>query len=474
MTIKQPLPRSTPEAEGISSADILKFVQAVETVPHPHSFMLLRHGKVVAEGWWKPYRPEVHHLLFSLTKSFTSTAVGLAEAEGKLALSERLVDIFPDDLPAKVSENLKAMTIYNLLTMNTGHAQDATNRTLRGFKGQPNPARNFLSIPVKHQPGTFFVYNSAASHLLSMIVQMRTGQTLQDYLKPRLFDPLGIQVESWEKYVDGVNFGGWGLSLKTEDIAKFGQLYLQKGAWQGQQLVPADWVARATSKQVDNSHNQPIDWKQGYGFQFWRCRNNLYRGDGAFGQYCIVMPDQEAVLAYTSGVADMQAVLNQVMEVLLPAFRAQPLVADPGQQAALLEKLSGLQIPPVQGKASPRQAMALNGKRITFSKNRQALRWLSFDFAQEEWNLEFKDRWGTHQVRGGYGQWLELESNPEKIAASGGWTAPDTFEAWLARYDTPFILQERMQVTGDQAACVMKQNVGFAPPDETPAIGKIA
>ena len=223
--------------QGISSAAITAFVKAAQkSIQSLHSFMLLRHGTVVAEGWWYPYRPEAPHMLFSLSKSFTSTAVGFAVAEGRLSVDDSVLSFFPDDAPKKVSPNLAAMQVRHLLSMSTGHDQDATERTLR--RKDRNAAKAFLSLPVEHEPGTHFVYNSAASYMLSAIVQKLTGQTLLDYLTPRLFEPLGIQGATWESYGNhegvAVNFGGWGLNVKTEDIARLGQLYLQKGhvEWQ--------------------------------------------------------------------------------------------------------------------------------------------------------------------------------------------------------------------------------------------------
>ena len=254
------LPRSTPEAQGIPTAAIADFVASAEkTVTSLHSFMLLRHGAVVAEGWWRPYRPETPHMLFSLSKSFTSTAVGLAVAEGRLAVEDPVLSFFPADAPKKVSQNLAEMKVYHLLSMSTGHDQDTTERSLRSR----NPFKAFLSLPVEHAPGTHFVYNSGASYILAAIVQKLTGQTLVEYLTPRLFEPLGITGATWESHPNGVNFGGWGLNIKTEDIARFGQLYLQKGLWNNQRILPEAWVEAASSKQVSNENNPDPDWSQG-------------------------------------------------------------------------------------------------------------------------------------------------------------------------------------------------------------------
>ena len=181
--------------------------------------------------------------------------------------------------------------------------------------------------------------------MLSAIVQKVTGQTVLDYLKPRLFDPLGIENPKWDASPQGISIGGYGLNVRTEDIAKFGQLYLQKGKWNGKQLVSAG-VGRAGDRQAGlaTAATRPEDWDQGYGFQFWRCRHGAYRGDGAFGQYCIVLPEQDAVIAITADTGDMQAELNLVWDILLPAFSDKALPENPDELAKLKETLGKLEV----------------------------------------------------------------------------------------------------------------------------------
>ena len=336
----QPLPRSTPEAQGVSSAAIRAFVEAADQqVDTMHSFMLLRHGKVVAEGWWKPEAADKPHVLHSLSKSFNSTAVGLAVAEGKLSVDDPVLKFFPEDAPAEPSKNLKAMRVRDLLTMNTGH------QTEPKFSRESPWVKTFLAHPVEHKPGAHFLYNTAGSYTLSAIVTKVTGQTVLDYLKPRLFEPLGIANPEWGSSPEGNTFGGFGLKICTEDIAKFGQLFLQKGKWNGKQLVPAAWVEQATAKQVSNGSDPTKDWDQGYGFQFWRCRHGAYRGDGAFGQLCIVLPEQDAVVAITADTKDMQAELNIIWDKLLPAFQSAPLPENADEQAKLRVTLGNLAVP---------------------------------------------------------------------------------------------------------------------------------
>jgi CubicO group peptidase (beta-lactamase class C family) len=324
------LVRATPESQGVSSAAIAKFLRAAdEKVNSMHSVMILRHGKVIAEAWWAPEDATKPHVLWSLSKSFTSTAVGLAVEEGKLSIEDRVVGFFPDDLPGEPSENLRKMQVKDLLTMSTGHADEPNVRQSQDW------IKSFLAHPLPHPPGTFFRYNTPATFMQSAIVQKVTGKTVVDYLQSRLFDPLGIQPPRWDTNPQGISLGGYGLFLKTEDIAKFGQLYLQNGKWEGKQLIPATWVQQATSKQVSNGDNPSSDWNQGYGFQFWRCRHNAFRGDGKDGQFCVVLPDQDAVVVMTANTTNMQAQLSLVWDHLLEGFQEGAIAEDPKNQEAL-------------------------------------------------------------------------------------------------------------------------------------------
>lgn len=336
-----PLPRSTPEAEGISSQAIVDFVQAADkTVDTFDSFMIVRHGKVIAEGYWKPNSADKPHILNSVSKSFTSTAIGLAVHQHKLKLDDPVLQFFPGDAPPDPSDNLKAMRVRDLLTMSCGHDVEPK------IVGDGPSVKQFLAHPVPYQPGTHFLYNTMGTYVLSAIVTKVTGQTTLDYLKPRLFEPLGIENPRWDSSPEGYSLGGFGLYLRTEDMAKFGQLYLQHGKWKGKQLVPRKWIEKATSKQISNeneSHAQiGPDWTEGYGFQFWRCRHNAYRADGAAGQFIVVMPDQDVVVAITANTGNMQGELNAVWEHLLPAFQSEPLPPDAAGQEKLEETVSNL------------------------------------------------------------------------------------------------------------------------------------
>ena len=303
------------------------FAQAAADSMDIHSVMIVRDGSVIYSHWQSAGADSVPHVLHSVSKTFTATAVGLAIADGKMALTDKIVDYFPDKLPADVSDNLKAMTVRDLLTMSCGHDVEPSFRN-----PQQDWVSAFLAHPVVHEPGKFYLYNSLGTYMLSAIVQKVTGEKVVDYLTPRLFEPLHINKPKWEESPQGINAGGWGLYLKTEDLAKMGQLLLQKGEWNGKQLIPAEWVAEMSKKQVESVNPgtrledaaakgmtvETSDWMQGYGYQMWRCRPGCFRADGARGQYIIVVPDKNSVIAITSDVGDLQGELNLVWNRILP------------------------------------------------------------------------------------------------------------------------------------------------------------
>jgi CubicO group peptidase (beta-lactamase class C family) len=481
-----PLPRSTPEAQGIPSAAIQAFLEAAEQRECGlHSLMLLRHGAVVAEGWWAPYSPDTPHMLFSLSKSFTATAVGLAVAEGRLSVDDPVLSFFSAEAPRVPGENLAALRVRHLLTMSTGHDHDTTEHLYKRRDG--DWARAFLARPVAHAPGTHFLYNTGATYMLSAIVQRVTGQTLLAYLRPRLFEPLGIEGATWETCPRGVNTGGFGLSIKTEDIARFGQLYLQRGVWAGNRLLPESWVADAAARQTANGSNPESDWEQGYGYQFWRCRHGAYRADGAFGQLCVILPGQGAVVAITAGSPDMQAVLNLMWTHLLPALGPAPLPEDEPAHGALTRKLGGLALPPAQGQPIGPMASRVSGKGYAFAGKRQPLQAISFDFGGGEDVCTVRDAWGEHRLTCGQAAWArgtttwDLTRPPrtatsvpqgQPVAASGAWVAGDTYEMKLIFYATPFCFTLTCGFRRDKLKLKSRMNVSFGPTELPPRTGQ--
>jgi len=321
------LPRSTPENEMVIPENFDVYLKAVaESKQELHSLMVLRHGKVVYEKWFGENGPRKNHPLWSVSKTFTATAIGFAVAEKRLTVNDKVISYFREELPKEVAPYLADLEIRDLLTMSVGHEKDPTN-DIR--KENASWEELFLATPIKFEPGTKFVYNSLATYMLSAIIQRVTGEKVLDYLYPRLFRPLGITGAVWESSPTGVNCGGWGLHVKTEDMAKLGQFFLQKGKWNGEQLLPEIWFEEATRAHITqppvwfpkNGNPKNSDWVQGYGFQMWRCRHNAYRADGANGQFIIVLPDQDAVVVTTANIQDMQAEINLIWKHLLPAFK---------------------------------------------------------------------------------------------------------------------------------------------------------
>jgi len=483
ISARQFLPRGTPESQGVSSLGILEFLKALANAKlQLHSFMLVRHGHVISECWWAPYRREAVHSLYSLSKSFTSTAIGFAVAEGKLKLTDRVVSFFPDQLPSTISDNLAALTVENLLSMSVGHKTDSIATVARNVQ-QPDWVRTFLSVPIEYTPGTAFLYDTGSSFMLSAILQKLTGQKVVDYLQPRLFDPLQIQQKTWETSPLGINTGGWGLSVTTETLAKFGQFYLQKGGWEGQQLLPTEWVSEATSFKIQqpatwSSGSDPAnqaaytasladpvaalaklkqssDWYQGYAYQFWRCRHNAFRGDGAFGQLCVVMPDQDAVFVATAETGHMQEELNLVWDHILPAMRDTPIPNTAAIMSAQLKSaLSTAALPLPAGDPNQPIAAKISGRRFAIDANDLGIQSASMQFSGDACAFSLSDATATFVVECGLGQWRDgstglpgeppgllpynsRDSKSIKVAAAGAWKDANTFQMLWQFYETP-------------------------------------
>jgi CubicO group peptidase (beta-lactamase class C family) len=472
------LPRSAPEAQGVSSGAMLELVNTLEQIDGMHSLMVLRHGQVIAEGWWAPYDAQHNHVLYSLSKSFTSTAVGLAVAEGKLSIDDEVLKFFPDAAPTNASNNLKAMRVRDLLTMSTGHQDEPPTSP------DAIAPKSFLAQAVPHLPGTHFKYNTAATFMQSAIVQKVSGQTVLDFLGPRLFAPLGIEHPVWDTNFQGISLGGYGLRVRTEDIAKFGQLYLQHGRWNGKALLPAGWVAMATAKQTSNGSNPKSDWNQGYGFQFWRCRHNAWRGDGAFGQYCVVLPEQDAVVAITSGVKDMQAVLNVIWDKLLTALQPEALPANPAACQQLEDKLARLEVRPAQGPATSSLAAKAVNRKFVFPGNDQKLESLALSMSDSGKTLTLRVRMDGTEVTipCGYQEWKKgwapLMGGPlarfpnEPMAGSFAWPADGVCTIKLCAYETPFHTMLTLKFDGDQVTLDSEANVAFGPTKRPQLVGR--
>jgi CubicO group peptidase (beta-lactamase class C family) len=407
--VSNSLPRSNPEAEGVSSQGVIEFLDSAAKSKHEfHSMMILRHGKVIAEGWWNPYRSDLKHTLYSTSKSFTSTAIGFAVSEKKISLEDKVISFFPEDKPDTISSYLSELKIKDLITMSVGQAPDPTFQVV---SKDSNWIRSFLALPIVNKPGTKFLYNTLATYMLSAIVQKVTGEKVIDYLTPRLFKPLGIEGEDWEVDAQGRNTGGWGLRVKTEDMAKFGLLYLQKGVWNGKQVLPKEWVEEATSAKIDQAPDMTkakkdsSDWTQGYCYQFWRCRHNAFRADGAYGQFIIVMPDKDAVIAITAESPDMQDEINLVWKYLFPSINDNKLPANDQAATQLKQKLESLALPTPERSVKSSMVGQISGKSFSLEANDRHFENIGLQFKDDVCSLKLKTNAATYELSFGPGKW---------------------------------------------------------------------
>ncbi|MDO4458793.1 MAG: serine hydrolase [Clostridia bacterium] len=259
--------------------------------------------------WEAPCRRNI----YSASKSFTSTAVGIAQREGLLSIDEKLTDAFKDDLPENVSPYLEKATVRDLLTMSLGQEKPFLMGTDRPYYEEKDWVKLTLAQEFGSYPGEKFLYNNAGPYLAGMLVQRRSGTDLVHYLMPRLFEPMGITLPTWETDPLGYTFGAGGLFLTLEELHRFTELYCNRGMWNGRQLVPAKWIEEATQKQVDNG-------SLGYGYLFWRGRNNSFRADGKYGQFGIVYPEKNACVTIVAESREADKLLKAVDEFIYPQF----------------------------------------------------------------------------------------------------------------------------------------------------------
>lgn len=459
------LPRARPEAHGVDPQAILAFLDEVRGAGlELHSFMLSRGGDVIGEGWWTPYRAERPHMMHSLTKSVAVSGVAIAMQEGLFGIDDKVISFFPDELPPTVSENLAAMTVRDLLTMRTGHAEEISGSVWRQIK--TSWVAEFFKVPVVHKPGTRFVYSSAASFMLSAIVTKVTGQTLRDYMEPRFFKPLGITGLSWDVGPGGINPGGNGLTFKTADALKLGMLYAQKGRWNGQQILSPAWVEAVSKPQVAEGE---------YSYQWWIGANNTYYAVGLFTQMSIVFPDHDAVLAVTGAIRKSE-MLSPIVDKHFPAaFGAASLRPNNSGYAALVARTRSLSLlPTLPGTTSPVVAR-ISGKRFRAAENAEGIESFGFTFEGDRCRFTMRDARGEHSVDVGLGRWIEGRTSmtgnklhhqyqPDSmvVVAGGRWTAPDTFEMIWQFAETAFRDTVVCRFDGDAMSFDRSVNVNSA------------
>jgi len=271
-----------------------------------------------------PYSCTDRREVYSLSKTFCSTAIGCAVDEGLLSVDDRIVDLFPDKLPGFISENLSKMKVRHVLSMSTGHAACVMPKMFAA----DDAARAFLAQEVPYEPGTHFAYNTGASCLLSAIIERVTGESAFDYLNRKVLYPIGIRDARWNICAEGINEGGIGMQVTIDDISRLGRLYLNRGVWEGKRLLSEEWIKEASSFHSDNSSNGTPDWQSGYGYQIWVNAREGYRGDGASGQLMIVCPERNITIAVQGLVPNMQEEMDLLWEFMNHLF-------DPDKEEAL-------------------------------------------------------------------------------------------------------------------------------------------
>jgi CubicO group peptidase (beta-lactamase class C family) len=454
------LPRSAPEHQQVDPAAVLRFLDAVEDHAgvEMHSLMVVRHGHVVAEGWWAPYSAERPQLLYSLSKSFTSTATAFAQAEGLLDLDDTVVSHFSEFAGDITDPRSRSMKIRHVASMASGHTRETAGEALALDPAEP--VRGFLLIPPDREPGAVFAYNQPCTYTLASIVQRNAGMPLTQYLRPRLFDPLGIGHVGWQTWPPGREQGFSGLHARTEDIAKLGQLYLQRGRWDGVQLIPEQWVAEATSVQVENPDWENPDWRQGYGFQFWMSRQG-YRGDGAFGQFCVILPEHDTVVVTTAYTLDMQAVLDAMWAHLLPGLGT----TTPGDGIAypqLTTRLGGLALPACQAGSAPADWAPWTAQRFTVKGGpgdgqvQSRISSVAVSPGPDGWQLSLSEAANSLTFPVGAPEWTVSAPADEHgdtipVAASGGWLDDHTLRAEIIFLETPHRMDVTCSLAGHRA-----------------------
>ena len=438
------LPRSSPGAHGVSADGLAGFIDYLERREMElHSLMLYRGDAVIAEGWWWPYNPDKLHMQHSATKSFVATAVGIAVAEGQLDLDDTVVSFFTDELPSKVSSNLADMTVKHLLTMTVGQG-----RAISGAIWRPittSWVAEFLKEPVPNKPGSTFLYSSAASYMLSAIMQKVTGERLIDYMRTRIFDPLRISDVAWDVCPNGVNPGGNGMSARTADMLKLGILHLRQGRWiDGRRVMAEEWVSAATTNQIANTKRlkaltSPID---GYGYHWWTRADGSYYAWGIFGQFSIVFPQYDAVLAITGALPgfSQQPFLQVVDEKLVPLLAGSTPREQIDAESRLCERFTGLRLLSLAQLTSSPLIGEISGRKYVMVHNELGVTSVELTFVDDTCLFSLEDGAGRHFILAGIGKWIEQSTSmpgrqlhheyaPEKmdVVASGEWSSPRCF-----------------------------------------------
>jgi Beta-lactamase len=443
------IPIDIPENHRLSSKALLDFFMRIEQLNlDVNSFMLLQDGKITAQFWRTPYRKDCPQLLYSLSKSFTSIAVGIAWDHGFLNLDDKVISFFPDKLPNNISPNLAKMTVHHLLSMNAGHHDNI----YAAIAKEQDWVKTFLSLDVEHEPGSYYRYSTHSTYMLSAIIEQATGQNMVDFLMPRLFEPLGIPRPSWEICPMGITGGGMGLSLSTESVAKFGLMLLNNGVYEGKRIVSEQYIKLATTEQSDNRTGaERIDSAQGYGYQFHLCRRGCYRGDGGFGQLCFVAPQENIVIVATSGFKNMkplQTLLDLIFEHIFDQIDNSDSTC-PEDNIELQKLLSEMSYPIPAIQPIPEDIPDLNNRCYIVDDNPHGLKKIKFKSKDERLELhvfygdkrdnmlpfDFTKSMRSYDVFN-----KDLSMHKQEVVTYAAWQDKHTLLLTLFYIETPYIV----------------------------------
>ncbi|WP_152394866.1 serine hydrolase domain-containing protein [Paenibacillus guangzhouensis] len=441
-----------PENHGLSSRSLSDLYAAIEEQGLAvNTFMLLQNGCVTSSFARSPYRLDRPQLLFSLSKSITSIAVGIAWDQGLVRLNDPVISFFPERLLRKVSPHLARMAIHHLLSMNTGHHDNIYAAVTQ----EQDWVRAFLALDVEHEPGTHYRYSTPATYMLSAILERVTGQTLIDYLMPRLFKPLRIPRPTWETCPMGVTAGGMGLSLSTESVAKIGLMLLNQGRFEGTRILSEKYIQLATTEQSDNRlEAKRIDSAQGYGYQIHLCRRGCYRGDGGFGQLCFVAPREKIVIAATSSFQSMdqlQTLLDLIYTHIMDALDQNK--QDRGEAVNthdLQERLAGITVSYVPSQSVPSfEPPDIHHRTYALKDNPFGLRTVAFMQQDTRLMMNWSYEDGRdHQLPFDITRSLNAEGMfhkdlsicTQEVVTYAAWISPNTLQLTLFYVETPYVV----------------------------------
>lgn len=467
--------RGAANEAGIDPDRVIAFLDEVEDAGLDlHGIILHRHGKVAAEGWTWPYTPDRPRILHSVAKSFTACAIGLARDEGLLRLSDTVISFFPEHLPAHIDPKLPRMTVEHLLTMRTGHQSNTSGSVWRSIAS--SWITEFFKIPLVHEPGEQYVYTSAASYMLSAIITQVTGQTMHEYLRPRLFEPLGITDEHWDIGPDGINPGGNGLTATPAAMLKLGILHAQEGLWEGRRILSSEWVQAATHAQGGS------DSKYGY---HWAIKpRDAYCAVGVFVQMSIVFPAFGATLAVVGAMKNSAQIIPHLERHFPAAFLDTANKADEADQR-LVRRLEAMRQVPVLACAGISPFSEPVTVEVEIGDNDQGVTRLSFAFEQDTLSVQLTDKAGTHRIVVGLNRWHQgITDMPgselhhgytledEAVIAGARWLDHATLEMQWIYVASAFRDTVRCTFVGESVTWERKVNVNSGALEQQPLRGR--